>query len=423
METETQLQSASARLLEQALSQKPVLPVSESSVEKARALLQKQGIPEVKNERYKYANVAKILNEGDFINAEVGASDAETFAKNLSFYSGKNILVTVNGLVSRFEAGEGISLSGIGEYLAFQPKIQLEENDSMQALALLSARNGFHLRISAPTAEPLVWLNIVCSGEQAVYGASLNVIEVAAGIEAEITEIRIGSGKKAFSNQLSQVKLGEHAQLKMAVSDQNMGQSSGIFSLLATQEKGSTFSHSILATGAQFLRQNISAEHLAENCHTELNGFYAADKDRHSDFLTTVKHMFPNCTSDELYKGLAADRSTAVFNGKVYVARDAQKTNAYQSNKNILLSDEALIRSKPELEIYADDVKCSHGSTTGQTDLKSLFYLQSRGIREKEAKKMLMLAFAGDVLDRISNEDTRSYLAEIAENKLQEILQ
>ena len=164
------------------------------------------------------------------------------------------------------------------------------------------------------------------------------------------------------------------------------------------------------------------AEHGGKQCHTELNGFYAADGDRHQDFATTVRHMQPDCTSDELYKGVAADSSKAVFNGKVYVARDAQKTNAYQSNKNILLSDGALIRSKPELEIYADDVKCSHGSTTGQTDTKSLFYLRSRGIREKEAQKMLMLAFAGDVLDRITNEDIRNYLGDIAGNKLQDIL-
>lgn len=405
-------------LLQKATEGQPALPVSGTSADKARAVLAKYGIPEVRNERYKYANVKKVLNAGGYRIAE-----NETTAFDLTdipAFAAGNVLVTVNGQPVHFEAEAAFASAPVADFLAAHPEVSFEETDAMQALALLGADRGFYLKINATPERPLVWLNISSAGTP-TYAAALHAITVAPGAEADIVEIRLGKGD-VFANQLLQVYTRENAHLRISVNDRDLGACSGIYSLMANQEKASTFSHSILATGGNFVRQNITAEHAGETCHTELNGFYAADGERQQDFSTTVRHMLPNCTSDELYKGVAAERSKAIFNGKVYVARDAQKTNAYQSNKNILLSDEALIRSKPELEIYADDVKCSHGSTTGQTDNKSLFYLRSRGIREKEAQKMLMLAFAGDVLERISHEDIRGYLSGIAEEKLQEIV-
>jgi Fe-S cluster assembly protein SufD len=420
MDTIIEHTTASA-ILQSALQEKSALPVADASLEKARAVLSKFGIPEVKNERYKYANVSRFINEGGFTFASSETEFSESFLENISAPASSNTLVTLNGKVVRFDSNEVFSLSSISDYLSAHPEVTFDETDSMQALSLLTAKQGFYLNIKSSSTEPLVWFNII-SADAPAYNATLNAITIAAQTEAEILEIRIGKNQAVFANQFTQVYTRSKANLRISVSDNYLGESSGIFSTVAFQEKESTFSHSILATGGKFVRQNLTAEHGGENCHTEMNGFYTSDGNRHQDFSTTVKHMFPNCTSDELYKGVAADQSKAIFNGKVYVARDAQKTNAYQSNKNILLSDEALIRSKPELEIYADDVKCSHGSTTGQTDTKSLFYLRSRGIREKEAQKMLMLAFAGDVLERISNEEIRNYLSEIAGDKLQVIL-
>ena len=407
-------------LLQQATGKAP-LSIASASIDKARTVLAKYGIPEVRNERYKYANVKKILNEGQFSNSASDVSFSEELLENITTIPSKNILTTLNGKVVRFEANDAFSISSIQDYLAAHPEVAFEENDAMQALNVLTATDGFHLKITKTSAEPLVWLNVF-SAHSPSYVSTLQAISIAPDAEADILEIRIGKNAGVFANQLQQVFTRNNAQLRISVSDSQLGKCAGIFSTVAYQEKASTFSHSILATGGKFVRENITAEHAGENCHTELNGFYATDGDNHADFSTVVKHNLPNCTSDELYKGVATDRSKAIFNGKVYVARDAQKTNAYQSNKNILLSDEALIRSKPELEIYADDVKCSHGSTTGQTDTKSLFYLRSRGIREKEAQKMLMLAFAGDVLERISNEEIRIHLGEIVEHKLQALV-
>ena len=419
MDTITEHTDTASVLLQGALDGKPALPVADTTLDRARAVLAKQGIPEVRNERYKYTNVKKILNEGNFVsNTHKITSNEIRLPQTIA--SG-NVLVTVNGHVVRFESDEAFSVAPVADFLSAHPEVSFEETDAMQALAVLTATQGFYLKVNTSSTRPLLWYNI-SAADVPTYTAALHVVTVAAEAEADILEIRMGQGEAVFANQLIQVYTRHKANLRLSVSDSGLGTSGGVYSVVAKQEKESIFSHSILATGGTFVRQNITAEHGGENCHTELNGFYTADGERRQDFSTVVKHMLPNCTSDELYKGVAAERSKAIFNGKVYVARDAQKTNAYQSNKNILLSDEALIRSKPELEIYADDVKCSHGSTTGQTDTKSLFYLRSRGIREKEAQKMLMLAFAGDVLERIANEDIRNYLTGIAENKLQEIV-
>ncbi len=418
MENILEITDTASAIIQHARENKTLIPAARPSAEKALAVLEKYGIPEVKNERYKYANVKSVLNKQNLQIAGETTAAPYPFAENLNVLPGKNVLITVNGTPVKFEADEAFTLSSVRD---FQGKFGFEETDAMQALALLTANSGFHLSITSDTPEPLIWLNITDSSVPSCHSA-IHAIEIAAGTEAEIVEIRIGKGAESFSNQFIQVFAAEKATLRIYVTDQSQGNQSGVFSVWAEQEQESTFSHSILSTGGQFFRQNITASHGGRLCHTELNGFYAVDGDRQADFLTHVRHMQPDCTSDEMYKGIAADRGKAIFNGKVYVARDAQKTNAYQSNKNILLSDEALIRSKPELEIYADDVKCSHGSTTGQTDYKSLFYLRSRGIRENEARKMLMLAFAGEVLERIHNETVRDYLTEAAENKLMEIL-
>jgi Fe-S cluster assembly protein SufD len=135
------------------------------------------------------------------------------------------------------------------------------------------------------------------------------------------------------------------------------------------------------------------------------------------DNHTTVDHTVPNCESNELYKGVIDDNSTAVFNGKVFVRQDAQKINAFQSNSNILLSNAAAVNSKPELEIYADDVKCSHGSTTGQLDEEAIFYLRSRGLSEKKARQLMVSAFIDDVLNKVKNKNVCSFVSNLMKER------
>jgi Fe-S cluster assembly protein SufD len=150
-------------------------------------------------------------------------------------------------------------------------------------------------------------------------------------------------------------------------------------------------------------------------------GLYIGSGSQHIDNHTLVDHAMPRCFSNEFYKGIMAGKSTGVFNGKIIVRQDAQKTNAYQSNKNVLLSDEAHVNTKPQLEIFANDVKCSHGATTGQLDEEALFYLRSRGIGKAEAKAMLTHAFAADVLENIKHEEIKEYATKLVFEKLNSI--
>ncbi|MFT3884365.1 MAG: SufD family Fe-S cluster assembly protein [Flavobacteriales bacterium] len=167
------------------------------------------------------------------------------------------------------------------------------------------------------------------------------------------------------------------------------------------------------------VRNDLNVSLADAGAHAELSGVYLLNGTTHCDNHTYIGHDVPDCTSDELYKGIVAGKATGVFNGKVYVKQDAQRTRAYQSNANILQGDDARVFTKPELEIYADDVKCSHGCTIGRLDEKGLFYLRSRGVSEAEARRMLSHAFMTDVLDRIANEEWRAYVAGLIDAKLE----
>jgi Fe-S cluster assembly protein SufD len=175
--------------------------------------------------------------------------------------------------------------------------------------------------------------------------------------------------------------------------------------------------HTYTFSGAM-VRNNVNVAIDGTNCEANLYGLYLLDGKQHVDNHTKIAHMKAHSNSNELYKGIMDDDSTAVFNGKVHVYQDAQKTNAFQSNKNILLSDNATINTKPELEIYADDVKCSHGSSTGQFDEDALFYLRARGIGEQSAKSLLVEAFANEVTELLSSNVLKNYVSTLIHKKL-----
>ena len=171
--------------------------------------------------------------------------------------------------------------------------------------------------------------------------------------------------------------------------------------------------------GGQMVRNNLRIALHESYSEAHLFGLYMPDNKEHIDNHTVVDHQMPNCESNELYKGILNGSSTGVFNGKIFVQQDAQKTNAFQSNKNILLSDNAAINTKPQLEIWADDVKCSHGCTTGKLDNEQLFYLKSRGIDESSAKVLLVTAFANEVLEQIKDEKVRVYVQNLLHKKIE----
>jgi Fe-S cluster assembly protein SufD len=208
--------------------------------------------------------------------------------------------------------------------------------------------------------------------------------------------------QKSLSNTVSEIVLGENAILdhyKM----QNVNNASTIINATYFEMKDNAqLSSNGLSLNGGILKNSNYVKMNGRACECNIYGLYLMDKKQHIDNLVFIDHLYPNCNSRELFKGILDDSATAVFNGHVVVHKDAQKTNAFQSNKNILLTDKAKVNTKPFLEIYADDVKCSHGATVGQLDNEAMFYIRSRGISEHNAKMLLMYAFADEVIQKIS---------------------
>jgi Fe-S cluster assembly protein SufD len=174
-----------------------------------------------------------------------------------------------------------------------------------------------------------------------------------------------------------------------------------------------------ISLSGNIVRNNLNMVMEAEHGESHMYGLYLLDGKTHVDNHTIVDNVMPHCFSNELYKGIMDGASTGVFNGKIFVRQDAQKTNAYQSNKNVLLTNEASVNTKPQLEIFADDVKCSHGCTIGKLDEEALFYLRARGIGEKAAKSLLLHAFAVDILDNIKTASLRDYVDQLISERLE----
>jgi Fe-S cluster assembly protein SufD len=212
-----------------------------------------------------------------------------------------------------------------------------------------------------------------------------------------------GTSQDSYANVLFDFFIGAGANLHADMLQQTNGTHYGFHTQRIYQQKDSTFALQTITSNTHFTRNDVEVFSQEEGTHTQLYGAFIGRENNHIDNHTYMHHMAPNCTSDENYKGVLADKATGVFNGKVKVYQDAQKINAYQSNKNILLSDSASINAKPELEIYADDVKCSHGSTTGQLDQQALFFLRARGISETKSTDMLIKGFMAEIVGAVKS--------------------
>lgn len=390
---------------------------------RALAFFEEKGLPEVKNELYKYSNIQRLVTENGFRETEPKTATDTLNLPELPF-AVSGTLVLYNGVfqpaLSALPAGVDVQAAGAildGPLAAHT--FGLPEPDAVKALALATASEGVALLIgdNVQLEKPLLVFSYT-DVEDASSLASLHVLKAGKNASASVLMLHAHTAEKRFfAQQVWQYFTAEGATLRVYEMQNEGPESYTINHFSALQAANSTFSLTTSSTGSAFMRNNVRAEHAGEGCHTELNGLFMPSEGQHIDNRTFVGHMFPNCTSDEMYKGIAAADGKGIFNGKVYVARDAQKTNAYQSNKNVLLSREATINSKPELEIYADDVKCSHGSTTGQLDEQSIFYMQARGIRQAEARKLLLLAFANDVFERIPDRELRAFFETEAEQR------
>jgi Fe-S cluster assembly protein SufD len=272
-----------------------------------------------------------------------------------------------------------------------------------------SQDGGFvYIKPNAKLDKPVHIINLVDGDLVASYPRNLIVAEKFAQAQVIVTYETIDSSS-ALSNVVNEVVVAEGAKVTLDKIQNENENTYHIGADFANQKKDSVFTITTIPANAKLIRNNLNIVIDGTNSVANLFGAICLNGKIHVDNQTYVDHAKPDCESNELYKVVVNDSATSIFNGKIYVNQIAQKTNAFQSNANILLSDDARANSKPQLEIYADDVKCSHGCTIGQFDDEALFYLKSRGIRELVAHKVLLDAFIGEVLDNIEEDSVRKY--------------
>jgi Fe-S cluster assembly protein SufD len=387
--------------------------------------LEEKGIPNAKHEDYKYCNIEAILRKEfkTISGKEIAVSTSEL--KKKYFLQGAFNIYVVNGkLISdASEIPDKSSLSDITKTPADVLKKHLAKyapanSDVLVALNAAYADRGTYLHINSVVEKPIV-IHHINSVEGDLLFNSRNLFVVEKNAQAKIVEYFYPGENKSFHNSVTEIFVGENAHCNHTLI-QNAGDKN--FSVNATkvhQETYSNYTNSSFTFSGALVRNNLNTAIDGQFAEANLFGLFVTNGTQIVDNHTLVDHLKPNCQSNELYKGIANGKSTAVFNGQIFVERDAQKTNAYQSSKNILLSDDATVNAKPELEIYADDVKCSHGTSTGRVDEVALFYLKSRGIGEESGRKLLLHAFVHEVIDHIQIKAAKETVTELFEQSLQ----
>ncbi len=394
-------------------------PISSDDRNVAIKVLEGTPLPTTRTEAWKYTRVAK-LGKISFTNEHADLQDISNFIIDET----KCTFVFVNGhyaadLSSR-EIPSGVTCSLLSESSAIGNTTLKLEGEVFNALNTAYLNDGVEISIdSKAQVEKPIQIIHVLKGDHVLSNFKTRIH---AGKFSKSSVIQgfftVGDGTN-FCNSTTEISVEENAFLTLEKVQYESESSFHISTEQVQQAKSSTFSINTLTLNGGLVRNNLNIEVNGENCTTHLNGAYLLKNKQHVDNHSVVDHKVPNCESHELYKGVIDDNSTAVFNGKVFVRQDAQKINAFQSNGNVLLSDNASVNSKPELEIYADDVKCSHGSTTGQLDEEAVFYLRARGISEKAARKLMVAAFVEDVFEKIENESVQSFVNRLLKERFE----
>lgn len=398
----------------------------------ALAQIESDGFPDRRNERWKYTDITPLL-AGNYTPAPL-ATDPETFFQGVQrFELDCHRVVFVNGVYRRnlsdHAAIEGLRLRPISEVLSEDPEalksalMSREENrDAFAALNTAYLYDGVFLEIAknAVIEKPvhLIFLSVAHDPEPV---AAHPRIVIAAGENSEscVLESHLGlEGTKNFTNLVADISLARGANLRHLRLIEAGEEEFHIANIVARVDRNAHYGSHQLCLCGRMVRNDVRVELFAEGAATELNGFVLAGGKEHIDNHLDVRHIAPHTTSAQCYRSVLDGRSRNVFNGKVYVAPNAQKIDAQQASNNLLLSKLAEVDTKPELEIYADDVKCSHGATVGQLDDTMLFYLRSRGIDMETARGLLIFAFADDVIRRVGIPEIRTHVEDAVLGRL-----
>ena len=364
-----------------------------------------------------------------------GAIIGENVLKQASFGALEAYqLVFVNGVLdanlSNIENPvKGLTISTLKAGLDEETTQELIENslnseiglNAFVALNTALVQNGTFIHVAKGTIvdKPIHIMNITVSGGQAIITNPQVLLVAEANSEVSLIETysAVNDGTY-FTNALARFIVGQNAHVHHYKLQNESVNAFQINNSIATQDRDSTYSSYVLDLGGKTVRNNLSSHLQASGTNTNLYGVYLAKGNQHIDNQSFIDHAHPHCESNELYKGIIDEKGRGVFNGKVNVRQDAQKTNAFQQNSSLVLSDTAIMDTKPQLEIFADDVKCSHGATIGQLDESSMYYLRTRGMNEQKARAMLQFAFVAEVLENFKIDAVKEKALAMMEEKL-----
>jgi Fe-S cluster assembly protein SufD len=398
--------------------------------------VENRGFPTTRDESWKYTDVARYLDRlasrqdvSDADRVELNPEDLEQFDVGLS-----HRIVLVDGVLD--QGLSSLETLPVGVRVETLSSMLRQEPDEIEAHLHAHHLSGAFAALNCAMMEQGVYLNVPGG---IVVEKPIHLLSVSTGSVISPRHVRnlIVCGEYAQVTVIEhEIALGDSAAFINAVTDvesyagsriehymlQQCGKDEVSISSVRVHQHRDSYYHSLSATfGAALCRRDIHVEMNGEGAECALNGLYLAGGRQHVDHHTRIDHLRPNCRSRESYKGIVDGRARAVFNGKVVVHNGADQTDSAQSNANLLLSDKAEIDTKPDLEIFADDVKCAHGATVGQLDSNQLFYLRSRGLSEEEARHVLMFAFADEVLATVKVPELRSYLERAAFEKLPQV--
>lgn len=393
------------------------------------------GIPDFKNEDYKYTNLKPafektyhqvltrepgVIDLNEVYSHHVPQLDAHlVFLVNGWFYSGNNPSA---GLP------EGVVLESLEQIANERPELIENHinrqaglsNDPFVALNTAFAKDGFFMYIpKGVTIEKPVQVINILSSDTNLMATQRNLIiaEANSRVKILVCDYTLSPSPVLF-NSVTETYVGEDAVVDIYLVQNLHNQATTINSSFYKQQRNSNLVAGTLTLHGGLVRNNLKVTFAGDHSEASMYGISFTDQKQHVDNFTMIEHAQPNCLSNQIYKNVLDNESTGAFSGRIHVARDAQQTNAFQRNNNVLLSDKARMQTKPQLIIDADDVKCSHGATVGQIDEDALFFLRSRGIGEKEARMMLMNAFAHEVVQKITIEPLRDRVDELIEKRL-----
>lgn len=401
---------------------------------KAIKNFEQKGFPTKKEEAWKYTSLNALL-KNDYsvfpkqLDKSIDFKDVKKyFLHDIDTYK----VVFVDGVYSSFHSEtthdqiDVCLMSSALNKTKYKPVIEayynkIAEDDSLTSLNTAFAKEGAYIHIPKhkEVEKPIEILYFSTGNEAAVFLQPRNLIVVGENAHVQIIERHQSLSKnEVLTNSVTEIFAEKRAFVDYYKIQNNVASASLIDNTYIAQERESNCKVHTFSFGGKLTRNNLNFYQNGEHCNSTLKGVTILENKQHVDHNTLVHHIAPNCESHQDYKGIFGDASTGVFNGRVIVEKDAQKTDAFQQNNNILVDDKATINAKPQLEIFADDVKCSHGCTIGQLDEDALFYMRSRGIAKKEARALLMYAFANTVLESVKIPELKRRINKLIAHKI-----